>query len=159
MRERITLMHKPFETVNPQDFKLSVCWSTSTKITADTMTAEFSDCRWLPRIGEILVLPIDESGSHHVWHRFKVITVVYDFQKQRVRVWCDPLHLVPQKPVFDFEKFEKKVEAQMEAMEARIKAQKLEAEARLEYELIQVEDVDEELKRLKAQITGTLPLS
>ena len=64
------------------------------------MTAEFSDCRWLPRIGESLVLPTEETeepNSHHGWQRFKVVDIVYDFQKQRVRVWCKPLHSTPQR--------------------------------------------------------------
>ncbi|MBR8835701.1 MAG: hypothetical protein DSM106950_17215 [Stigonema ocellatum SAG 48.90 = DSM 106950] len=146
-------MTKPFTTANPQDFKLHVYWVVGT--VNNRMVAEFSDCRWLPRLDETLVLPTDESNCCQSWQKFKVVDIVYDFQKQSVRVWCKPLSAIPQRVSSDFEK---KVEARMEAMEAKAKAQKLEAQTRLEYELAQIdeEDMDEELERLKAEILGQI---
>ena len=69
------------------------------------MVTEFPDSRWLPRIGETLVLPIIDEASEfkncHRWHKFKVVDIIYDFKKQNIRVWCKPLpsDSVPQKAV------------------------------------------------------------
>ncbi|MEH2034035.1 MAG: hypothetical protein V7K67_31255 [Nostoc sp.] len=78
----------PLLTPNPQEFKLRIVWSADG---SNKMVAEFSSCKWLPRIGETLVLPIDETRKPNSWRKFKVFDVVYDFQNQTVRVLCSPI--------------------------------------------------------------------
>jgi hypothetical protein len=53
-------MSNAFITNNPQDFKLCLMWLVGT---SKKMVAEFSSCRWLPRIGEKLVLPVGEADE------------------------------------------------------------------------------------------------
>ncbi|MBN3875274.1 hypothetical protein [Nostoc sp. JL23] len=146
----------PFLTPNPQEFKLRIVWSAdgSTK-----MVAEFSSCKWLPRIGETLVLPIiDEPHKPDSWRKFKVFDIVYDFQNQIVRVLCSPIKsptspdaksLISkvQQPSYNWEVWEKV----FEESEATMKANQLERQTQLEYELSHMDekDVDEELARLK----------
>ncbi|MEH1808534.1 hypothetical protein [Nostoc sp.] len=149
---------KPFVTPNPQDFKLRLVWSAdgSTK-----MVAEFSSCKWLPRIGETLVLPINETRKPDSWRKFKVFDVVYDFQNQIVRVLCSPIESPTS---LDVKSLISKVQQQSDnwevwenafaASEATMKANGLERQAQLEYELSHMDekDVDEELARLKRTI-------
>ena len=138
-------MTAPLETTNPQDFKLRIYWIVGFK--NKRMVAEFHDCKWLPRIGETLVLPIKEEGKS--WHKFKVVDVVYDFQRQTVRVWCKPKHSITQKDTtFDFEQIEKRIEARI--MKAKTNALELESQARLEHEFNRIsEEVDRELEELE----------
>ncbi|MEH2405109.1 hypothetical protein [Nostoc sp.] len=78
----------PFLTPNPQDFKLRIVWSVDA---SSKMVVEFSSCNWLPRIGETLVLPIDETRKPSSWQKFKVFDIVYDFQNQSTKVLCSPI--------------------------------------------------------------------
>lgn len=148
----------PFLTPNPQEFKLRIVWSAdgSTK-----MAAEFSSCKWLPRIGETLVLPIDETRKPNSWRKFKVFDVVYDFQNQTVRVLCSPIKS-PTSP--DVKSLISKVQQPRDnwevwenAMQTRPVSKPIEIENDfgLEYQLSQIdtgEDVDECLQRLKAEL-------
>lgn len=150
----------PFLTPNPQDFKLRIVWSAdgSTK-----MVAEFSSCKWLPRIGETLVLPIDETGKPDSWRKFKVFDVVYDFQSQAVRVSCSPIKspassdvksLISkvQQPKDRWEVWEKAFEASEANVTPKSPVSKpIESDFGLEYDLSQA-DVEDELEALKAQI-------
>ncbi|QLE47800.1 hypothetical protein FD724_06555 [Nostoc sp. C057] len=149
---------KPFVTPNPQDFKLRIVWSIDS---VTKMVAEFSNCKWLPRIGETLVLPIDETRKPDSWRKFKVFDVVYDFQNQTVRVLCRPIKCSTspdvksliskiEEPLDRWETWEKV----FAASEAMMRANGLERQAQLEYELSQVDegDVDEELTRLKREV-------
>ena len=144
-------MTNPLETTNPQDFKLRIYWIVGLK--DERIVAEFDDCKWLPRIGETLVLPIKEAGKS--WHKFKVVDIVYDFQRQTVRVWCKPKDVAPGKTAFsDSEKQILQVEARRGAIEAAQRLEKIEQSARQHYQLVpKIEvDVDEELDKLKAEI-------
>ncbi|MEH2152078.1 hypothetical protein [Nostoc sp.] len=155
-------MTLPFVTPNPQDFKLRLVWSAdgSTK-----MVAEFSSCKWLPRIGETLVLPIDETRKPNSWRKFKVFDVVYDFQNQTVRVSCSPIKFPTssevesliskvQKPKNNWEVWEKAIASS----EATTKADEAERQSRLAYEFSRIdeEDVDDYLQKLKDEIDETI---
>jgi hypothetical protein len=153
-------MTKPFVTPNPQDFKLRVVWSVDA---SSKMVAEFSSCKWLPRIGETLVLPIDETRKSN-WRKFKVFDVVYDFQDQVVRVFCSPVNWTPpnaktliskaQEPKGSWEFWEQA----FEEIEANVTpkspvSKPIESDFGLEYDLSQIEeDVDDELERLKRKV-------
>ncbi|BBD69559.1 hypothetical protein NIES4072_31080 [Nostoc commune NIES-4072] len=141
----------PFLTPNPQEFKLRIVWSAdgSTK-----MVAEFSTCKWLPRIGETLVLPIDETRRPNSWRKFKVFDVIYDFQNQTVRVLCSPIKsptspdvksLISkiEKPKDNWEIWEKAFEA------SEAKAFELQPPIEQEFSQIDLEDIDEEIAWLK----------
>ncbi len=81
-------MKVPFTTANPLDFKLRLVWGHET---GRKLVAEFSDCRWLPRAGEALVLPIDDADANnkcHDWHWFKVRNLVHDFENQTICAVC-----------------------------------------------------------------------
>ncbi len=90
-------MTNPFKTANPQTFKLRIVWGFELK---EKMVAEFSDSSWLPRVGEIMILPIEEvdefDGSQHC-HKFKVQHVAYDFPNQMTRIICKAIEPLPQK--------------------------------------------------------------
>lgn len=128
-------METPFQTVNPSQFKLRLVWGIET---GHKLVAEFSPSSWLPRKGEIMILPMDENPRHKTWHQFKVANVIYDFENQIVRVVCAALAQKSQK-------FEKKAEA-IAASSPKVLFETLFNEAGLE------EDVDEELEMLKKQL-------
>ncbi|BDA74347.1 hypothetical protein CAL7716_085130 [Calothrix sp. PCC 7716] len=92
-------MKAPFTTANPLDFKLRLVWGHET---GHKLVAEFSDCRWLPRAGEALVLPIDDADANnrcHDWHWFKVRNLVHDFENQTICAVCKAMepHLLRNK--------------------------------------------------------------
>ncbi|MBD2771169.1 PspA/IM30 family protein [Iningainema tapete] len=149
-------MDKPFLTPNPQEFKLYVYWIVGS---SQKLSAEFKDCKWIPRIDETLILPIDEEE----WHKFKVTDVVYDFKKQCVRVWCKPKDIIPQKnsicreepsPSPGLYDFEKRAQQELDRVEARQRQEKIERQSRLEQEFarVEMEEVDLELEKLKAEM-------
>ncbi|MDZ8138386.1 MAG: hypothetical protein RM049_24280 [Nostoc sp. DedQUE04] len=151
----------PFLTPNPQEFKLRIVWSadSSTK-----MVAEFLSCKWLPRIGETLVLPIDETRKPS-WCKFKVFDVIYDFQHQTVRVLCSPIKSLVSP---DVKSLISKVqqskdnwqvwEKAFEASEATTKTEEPERHFGLGHELypIDEEDIDEEPKKLELLSQGAM---
>lgn len=158
--------NKPFVTPNPQDFKLRIVWSVDA---SSKMVAEFSNTKWLPRIGETLVLLVeeaDESNSCRKWRKFQVFDVIYDFQHQIVRVLCslikssispDVKSLISkiEEPLDKWEVWEKA----FAASEATTKSEALQRQTRLEYELslmneedVDDEDVDDKLEKLKTEI-------
>ena len=144
----------PFLTPNPQDFNLRIVWSAdgSTK-----MVAELSSCKWLPRIGETLVLPIDETCKPN-WRKFKVFDIVYDFQHQTVRVFCSPVNWTPPSAKTLIKKIEEPSdrwevwEKAFVASEATTKALDLERESYLLSEIDREKDVDDFLQSLKDQL-------
>lgn len=155
----------PFLTPNPQDFKLRIVWSVDA---VSKMAAEFSSCKWLPRIGETLVLPIDETHKSNSWRKFKVFDVVYDFQHQTVRVLCssiksptppDVKSLISQvqQPKDNWEVWEKAFEASEANVTRKTALSKpIESDFGLEYDLSQMEeDVEDELEALKSQMLKT----
>ncbi|MEH2393716.1 MAG: hypothetical protein V7K21_19315 [Nostoc sp.] len=129
----------PFLTPNPQDFKLRIVWSAdgSTKI-----VAELSNCKWLPRIGETLVLPIDEKRQSSFWQKFKVFDIIYDFRNQIARVLCSPVKsLTPPSAKTLIEELKKPKD-------------KWDVWERLEYKLSQMDekDIDDDIEVLKAEL-------
>jgi hypothetical protein len=145
---------QPFSTDNPQNFKLRIVWSVdgSTKL-----VAEFSSCKWLPRIGETLVLPIDETRRSSSWRKFKVFDIIYDFHAETTRVLCSPIKS-PTSP--DVKSLISKIqepkdwdiwEKAFEASEATMRANELRGTlVTPEFtKLDTVEPVDEELRKLR----------
>jgi hypothetical protein len=148
----------PFLTPNPQDFKLRIVWSVDA---SSKMVAEFSSCKWLPRIGETLVLPIDESRKPSSWRKFKVFDVVYDFQNQSTKVLCSPIKIpTPLNAKTLIQNLEDKKdkwdvwENAIAVSETTEKSEALERQARLAHELSHMDekDVDEELERLRRKV-------
>jgi hypothetical protein len=97
-------MTNPFITTNPQEFKLRIVWGIET---GRKLVAEFCNSIWLPRVGEIMILPIDSSDANNRcrnWYQFKVANIIYDFENQVVRVVCaaiTPIKTTASAPVFD----------------------------------------------------------
>jgi len=99
----------PCLQINPQDFPLQIIVGNSC---ADEMelAVDLPTSRWIPRIGETLVLPIrDEEGDIDYEWGFVVKDVIYDFVNKTVSVYCDfpadgqwkldfPLRVTNQKP-------------------------------------------------------------
>jgi hypothetical protein len=81
-------MEAPFKSVNPSQFKLRLVWGFET---GRKLVAEFSDCSWLPRQGDVMILPINESPGRKIWHQYKVSNIIYDFEHQITRVICTVL--------------------------------------------------------------------
>ncbi|ACC83779.1 hypothetical protein [Nostoc punctiforme] len=148
----------PFSTSNPQDFKLRIVWSVDT---VSKMVAELSNCKWLPRIGETLILPIDETRKPSSWRKFKVFDIVYDFQNQTTKVLCSPIKssTLPDAKTL-IQKLEERNdkwevwEKAFAASETTAKSEALERQAHLAQELSQMdeEDIDEELERLRRKV-------
>ncbi|MEH2390884.1 MAG: hypothetical protein V7K21_04155 [Nostoc sp.] len=147
----------PFLTPNPQDFKLRIVWSVDA---VSKMVAELSNCKWLPRIGETLVLPIDECKPSS-WCKFKVFDVVYDFQNQSTKVLCSPIKTsTPLNAKTLIQNLEDKKdkwdvwENAIAVSETTAKSEALERQARLAHELSHMdeEDVNEELERLRRKV-------
>lgn len=160
---KILLMKAPFTTTNPLEFKLRLVWGHEA---GRKLVAEFSDCRWLPRAGEALVLPIDEADANnrcHDWHWFKVKNLLYDFENQVVCVVCmamEPGSLQKKKPTTTPLSVKPKVEKTLpqvfkelekrgEAIAANTSALTFETHFN---ETAFLEDVDEELAMLKKQM-------
>ncbi|MBX9257895.1 hypothetical protein H1Q63_28895 [Desmonostoc muscorum CCALA 125] len=147
--------NKPFVTPNPQDFMLRIVWSVDA---SSKMVAELSNARWLPRIGETLILPVDETGRPNSWRKFKVLDVVYDFQNQIVRVLCSPINWTPPNPKTLIQKIEEprdKWEVWEKAFatsEATMKDNEPERQFGLGHELYPVDEEDDELEKLKSEI-------
>jgi hypothetical protein len=151
----MTLRSQPFSTLNPQNFKLRIAWTVDG---TSKMVAEFSSSNWLPRIGETLVLPIDEADKSNFcrrWHKFRVFDIVYDFQYQVVRVLCTPVggltslgtaSLISkiQKPKNSWEVLENAITAN----EARMKAELVEPT----FSPISEKYEDDELEKLRVQL-------
>ena len=79
-------------TVNPEDFKLRIVWGFEIN---EKFNIEYSDSSWIPKTGEILILPVKEitySWQTTYWHKFFAETVAYDFQHQITRVICKSLN-------------------------------------------------------------------
>jgi hypothetical protein len=145
---------KPFVTPNPQDFKLRIVWSIDS---VTKMVAEFSNCKWLPRIGETLVLPIDETRQPNSWRKFKVFDIIYDFQNQTVRVLCSPIKSSMPKaeePLDKWEIWEKALVTSEETAKANLQH----LQAQLEYEISQL-DADDEFEKLAIEIKQTIKRS
>ncbi|HYX17487.1 MAG TPA: hypothetical protein VE944_24650 [Nostoc sp.] len=100
----------PFLHINPQDFPLHILvgsgFSDDMEFAVDLPTS-----RWIPRIGETLILPMrnEESNIDYQWG-FIVKDVVYDFVAKTVTVYCDfpadgqwkldfPLRVTNEKPL------------------------------------------------------------
>jgi hypothetical protein len=148
----------PFLTPNPQEFKLRVVWSIDS---VTKMVAEFSNCKWLPRIGETLVLPIDEKRQSNSWRKFKVFDVVYDFHSSTTRVLCSLVKsstLPDAKTLIqELEKPKDRWDVWEQAMQTTPASKPIEIENDfgLEYQLSQIdteEDVDECLRALRAEL-------
>jgi hypothetical protein len=79
-------------TVNPKDFKLRIVWGFEIN---QKCSIEYCDSSWIPKTGEILILPLEEitySWQANYWHKFFAETVAYDFQHQITRVICKSLN-------------------------------------------------------------------
>lgn len=145
-------MEVPFKTVNPSQFKLRLAWGLET---GHKLVAEFADCSWLPCKGDIMILPVDENLRRKTWNQYKVANVIYDFEHQITRVVCAALtpsktETHSHKPLTTTQRLQS-IEKWGEAIAAN--SPKLSFETSFnESELLK--DVDEELQRLKSQLTG-----
>lgn len=148
---------QPFLTSSPQNFKLRIVWSIDA---TNKLVAEFSNINWLPRIGETLVLPIEEadkSNSCQNWRKFRVFDIIHDFQHQVVRVLCSPVSpaktpLSARTPKNGWENWEKA----FASSETKVNIETPKHSC-LECELSQIPetDLDEELEWLKAQLLNS----
>ncbi|MDJ0615378.1 MAG: hypothetical protein QNJ63_01320 [Calothrix sp. MO_192.B10] len=85
-------MTNPLINKNPQDFKLRIVWGFEGN---SKMVVEFPNSRWIPQVGEIMILPIDKVNKsiyNENWHKFKIETIAYDFQNQITRVICKSIN-------------------------------------------------------------------
>lgn len=77
----------PFLKINPQDFPLHIFAAIGEDV---EFAVELPTSRWIPRVGERLILPLrdEENNIDYEWG-FIVKEVIYDFVDQVVEVFCD----------------------------------------------------------------------
>jgi hypothetical protein len=78
-------------STNPKNFKLRIVWGFEIN---EKFYFEYSNSSWVPRVGEVMLLPLKEdacSWQEKYWHKFFVEVVAYDFQNPTTRVICKSL--------------------------------------------------------------------